>query len=359
MEKTSARGLLTKTSETQVCVQCHSEVRAEMLKASHHPIREGRMECSSCHNPHASTEALLVKNTVNDTGATCHAGKRGPFLWEHAPVRENDIPHNFSNRAQTPYIRRSPGLFEVPAHVPIAFKRLATAAADAPGVLASDDQIAAYQNTFLHATPLDIETTVSRFSFDFGAWEALSVGAAYDRRGQFGQKGTYGPIGDRPPRTLNIQLTEPIDSLTQELTVSAERVTGNYALQFNYLFSDFANRIDTLVWENIYTTAAPDATYDTWDRAVSTYGRRPLQPDNRYHNVSVTVGRDLALDSRLNATLAYGRLEQNQTLLPYSYHEDLLVISTLPRGTAMASIDTLQLLFDYAVNPVPRLNLRA
>ena len=48
------------------------------------------MVCSDCHNPHGSfTEALLKKDSINDICYTCHAEKRGPFLFEHAPVREN------------------------------------------------------------------------------------------------------------------------------------------------------------------------------------------------------------------------------------------------------------------------------
>ena len=61
-----------------------------MFRSSHMPLREGKMVCSDCHNPHGSTtEALLKKDSINDTCYTCHAEKRGPFLFEHAPVREN------------------------------------------------------------------------------------------------------------------------------------------------------------------------------------------------------------------------------------------------------------------------------
>ena len=61
-----------------------------MLRPSTHPIREGKMSCSGCHNPHGSNgPKLLTKNTVNETCYTCHAEKRGPFLWEHAPARED------------------------------------------------------------------------------------------------------------------------------------------------------------------------------------------------------------------------------------------------------------------------------
>ena len=48
------------------------------------------MACSDCHNPHGSAgPKLLAKNTVNETCYTCHAEKRGPFLWEHQPVNED------------------------------------------------------------------------------------------------------------------------------------------------------------------------------------------------------------------------------------------------------------------------------
>jgi DmsE family decaheme c-type cytochrome len=73
-----------------------------MMKVSHHPVREGRMDCASCHNPHGSTPALLVRNTLNETCTTCHSEKRGPFLWEHAPVRESctncHTPHGSTHR---------------------------------------------------------------------------------------------------------------------------------------------------------------------------------------------------------------------------------------------------------------------
>ena len=294
--------------------------------------------------------------SLRDQSLFARGGVAG--VWR-AGVEWSELPHNFSNKAQTPYFQRATGLFEVPAHVPITFKRLGTAAADTAGVLASDQLIAGYQRTFLHPTPLETNTSSRTLSLEYAGWDAVRVGAAYDQRKQFGSEWTFAPIGDRPPRTLNIQIAEPIDSRTRELTLTGDRVTPNYALQVNYLFSDYANAIDTMVWENIYTTAAPDATYDLWDRAVSTYGRRPLEPDNRYHNVSVTLGRDLPRDSRLNATVAYGRLEQNQMLVPYSYGVEGLANRALPRNTAEANIDTLQLLVDYVVNPVARVNVRA
>lgn len=270
-----------------------------------------------------------------------------------------ETPHNYSNKALTPYINRGAGLFTVGDTVPITFKKLATAAADTPNVLASDELIAQYQSTFLAATPLSMQTNAGRFAGRWDGLDGFALDVAYDKRDKYGSKSGFGPIGDRPPRTLNIQLAEPVDYNTNELTLGAEHEGGAYQVRAEYQYSDFANQIDTLQWQNVYTTGQPGATYDVWDRSVSVFGVRPLPPDNRYHNLTATVGANLAKDSRLTATAAYGLMEQNQTLLPYSYNVDQLAVKTLPRNTADASINTVNLMADYAITPVPKLNVRA
>jgi DmsE family decaheme c-type cytochrome len=79
-----------KAEQPATCYKCHARVRADTFKASSHPIRYGEMACSECHQPHGSTaDAQLVRATLNDTCFTCHAEKRGPYLWEHAPVAED------------------------------------------------------------------------------------------------------------------------------------------------------------------------------------------------------------------------------------------------------------------------------
>ncbi len=99
--------------QSNVCFTCHMDKRAQMHERSHHPILDGKVVCSDCHNPHGSAGPYqLVKNTVNQVCYQCHAEKRGPFLWEHQPVREDCTnchnPHGTNNprmlKVKMPYL---------------------------------------------------------------------------------------------------------------------------------------------------------------------------------------------------------------------------------------------------------------
>ncbi len=85
-----------KRDQAQVCYTCHKEQRAQSQRPSRHPIPEGKMTCSDCHNPHGSAGPKnLVRDNVNDTCYTCHMEKRGPFVRTHQPVQEDcSICHN-------------------------------------------------------------------------------------------------------------------------------------------------------------------------------------------------------------------------------------------------------------------------
>jgi DmsE family decaheme c-type cytochrome len=102
--KSSAHQLV-KATQTELCAGCH---RVQVVKTeravAHMPVREGKMTCTSCHNPHGSisnVKALKVGSSVGELCTSCHAEMRGPMLWEHAPVRENCAtchdPHGSSN----------------------------------------------------------------------------------------------------------------------------------------------------------------------------------------------------------------------------------------------------------------------
>ena len=105
-------GPLLHAAERDTCYGCHAAIRARFDLPFKHRVNEGAMRCSDCHNPHGAPQATwggspstaMVRHAFgNDTVCTgCHADKRGPFVYEHEPVRVEGCaschnPHGSTN----------------------------------------------------------------------------------------------------------------------------------------------------------------------------------------------------------------------------------------------------------------------
>lgn len=113
VDRISRRAQLSHPSSVETCTTCHLEQKSKIYRNNHMPLRATRtgfddreswMDCASCHNPHGSpTPHMLVRASTTETCYTCHAEKRGPFLWEHAPVNEDcsncHDPHGSTRQA--------------------------------------------------------------------------------------------------------------------------------------------------------------------------------------------------------------------------------------------------------------------
>ena len=102
-EPESAAMSLTALDERALCADCHRDKIAKLDRTGHMPVREGKLQCSTCHNPHGSPSVrlLTVGDSIGELCTSCHADKRGPFLWEHPPARDGCTtchdPHGSSN----------------------------------------------------------------------------------------------------------------------------------------------------------------------------------------------------------------------------------------------------------------------
>jgi DmsE family decaheme c-type cytochrome len=96
-------GQLKAKTQTELCASCHRDKVAKLDRSGHMPVREGKMQCMTCHNVHGSTNVKLLRkgDSISELCTSCHAEKRGPFLWEHAPSRDGCVtchdPHGSSN----------------------------------------------------------------------------------------------------------------------------------------------------------------------------------------------------------------------------------------------------------------------
>lgn len=83
------------SSTTRMCGGCHADVVAQLGLPSHHPVAEGALDCSDCHDPHGNS--ALTRGTRTQACTSCHQEVMGPWIYEHAPVTEDcgycHVPH--------------------------------------------------------------------------------------------------------------------------------------------------------------------------------------------------------------------------------------------------------------------------
>ncbi len=87
----------------ETCFQCHLDKRGEFNLPHTHPVMQGKVSCTDCHNPHKGDAAPggIALAGANETCLKCHAAQRGPFVFEHEALRENCVtchnPHGTVN----------------------------------------------------------------------------------------------------------------------------------------------------------------------------------------------------------------------------------------------------------------------
>lgn len=88
-EVTHPKRLAMSVQQPEACYKCHPKIYGLNALPSHHPIKEGKMVCSDCHDAHGQETGNLKEASINLLCYKCHAEKQGPFAIEHPPVREN------------------------------------------------------------------------------------------------------------------------------------------------------------------------------------------------------------------------------------------------------------------------------
>ena len=79
---------LLRLKQPQLCYSCHREIEAQFQLPIRHRVNEGLVKCTDCHNAHGTLNVReLLGSETERSCYSCHVEKRGPFVYEHAPVR--------------------------------------------------------------------------------------------------------------------------------------------------------------------------------------------------------------------------------------------------------------------------------
>lgn len=87
----TAHTIVNPGNSPETCFQCHLSKRAEFSLPYRHPLGENRVGCGDCHDPHEG-DAIKGGGTslqsANDTCFQCHSLQKGPYVFEHEAIRE-------------------------------------------------------------------------------------------------------------------------------------------------------------------------------------------------------------------------------------------------------------------------------
>lgn len=91
-ESGGARGTIVNPDKSpEVCFQCHLDMKGKFSLPHAHPIMDGKVTCTDCHDPHkghAIQGGLFAARADSENCTRCHQAQRGPFVFEHEAVRE-------------------------------------------------------------------------------------------------------------------------------------------------------------------------------------------------------------------------------------------------------------------------------
>lgn len=189
--------------------------------------------------------------------------------------------------------------------------------------------------------PIDLEQLRRRFNlgFDGTVREHWDFGTSWRHEDRDGNKSFGAVIGNSGGNPRAVLIAEPIDYSSDDFDAVVSFRDPKKQFSLAYHASLFDNNQGSFGWENAYSAIngwSPAAGFPTGDGQAST------PPENQFHQVSGAGGWSFAGNMRLDGDLAFGRMTQDDTYLPYTVNPVLAATITqpLPRSSLDGRIDT-------------------
>lgn len=254
-----------------------------------------------------SCEARKV--SLEDQSYKCAGGQPGKFGYKFG---WDQTPHVFSNQARTPYTEIGPGVLDLPDQMQLDIQN---------NLSIYQSSKAANSGSFrqwLSNRPLQTSKTrddKATLDLRYRPLDPLTLNVGVMR---LTKKGTR-PLGASFGFGQPIELLEPIDYVTHEVTVGAEFVKPQYQLGGSYMMSSFENKKDTLTWDSFkrlddrYTNSSGYSTSDQGGK-----GRMARAPSNIAHTFSLNGAVELPLETRFSGEASYAMWLARNEMLPYT-----------------------------------------
>ena len=137
---------------------------------------------------------------------------------------------------------------------------------------------------------------------------------SYKHETKDGNKSIGGVFGNSGGNPRAVILPEPVDYTTQQIDAALRFKSKKLQVQVAYYLSVFSDQNDSLFWSNPYTTITGWAAGAGFPAGR---GQLSLPPDNKFHQLSVNACYNISDSTRVSASVARGRMTQNEPFLPY------------------------------------------
>src|SRR5207247_3659854 len=256
-------------------------------------------------------------------------GKYGQYEME---LGWDELPHILSNSGRSLFVSQGDGVLTIADDVQRALQENPL---QLPALL-----------TEAHPIPLRLRRDTGWFSFRYTPTPEWDLRIGYTVRSDHGRS----PLGTTFFFTNIVEVLQPLDSLTHEITTSLEYAQKNWSLRLAYAGSLFRNDISALVWDNPFRLT--DAV------SGPSRGRLALFPDNEAHTISLTGALTLPWRSRLTGTLSYGWMLQDDDFLPFTINS-ALTAPALPARSLHGELNPFLMNYTLTSRPFNRLTLTA
>ena len=248
---------------------------------------------------------LLIRDLGLDMRSIgIEGGKQGKYKLF---LRYDEIPHYISDSAVTPYLGNGSDLLTLP-----------------PGWVRAPTT-AGMTELATSLRQVDLKTKRQR----------VDVGMAYTPTSKWQYKLKYrheekdGQIATAGAFFFDAaQLIKPVDYVTDQVDASIFYSNEKVQTSLAYYGSFFKNNNDSLTWDNAYTSGFGADS-----------GQLAQEPDNQFNQFILSGGFHMGDATLGSAELAMGRMEQNESFLPYTTNTPLN--SPLPSNSLGGVVDTL------------------
>ena len=239
-------------------------------------------------------------------------------------VDYREIPNNRFSDGLTPYREQSSGVWNLPAGWEADPRRSNTR-----GFLTLQESL------------VDLKVDTKRHRLDLAYDRKLSstwkLEIDFRHETKKGERTLGSIFGYSSANPRGVILPAPVDHSTDIVEAMFNYGTSRLQFGFGIYASFFNNHDDTLSFQNPYSHLT------SWDDSVAfpgSQGRTALEPDNSYIQIKAYGGMNFSSTTRLSAAFSYGKMKQDDDLLPYSINPDLVVHTPVPLSSLDAKINT-------------------